>query len=42
MLFTILYIGLENKKWMNTLATDAGLNFSRILQDGIKQKLHLL
>lgn len=32
---------LSIPEWMNTLAVDAGLNFSQILQDGIRQKLNI-
>ena len=27
--------------WLDALATDAGVNFSQVLQDGLKHKLHV-
>ncbi len=32
---------LSIPNWLNTLAEDAGVNFSQILQDALKERLHI-
>ncbi len=32
---------LSIPNWLNTMAEDAGVNFSQILQDALKDRLHI-
>lgn len=32
---------LSIPNWLNTMAEDAGINFSQILQDALKERLHI-